>query len=119
MPRLEMRNCAFGLEDITARKAGCIFGYIVFYVIKHSVARHDALCCKREHSDGRRNASSFRASIVTADRVCDATGWSTPTADRVCDAIGWSTPTDDRVRDATGWSTPTDDRVPSTCAEIL
>ena len=86
-----MGNCAFGLEDVTARKAGYNFGYIVFYVIKHSVARHDALCCRSKHSDGRQNASSFRASIVTADRVCDATGWSTPTADKV----------------------------PSTCAEIL
>ena len=100
-----MGNCAFGLEDVTARKAGYIFGYIVFYVIKHSVARHDALCCKREHSDGRQNASLFRASIVTADRIPEATGWNTPTADR--------------VRDATGWSTPTADKVPSTCAEIL
>ena len=100
-----MGNCAFGLEDVTARKAGYNFGYIVFYVIKHSVARHDALCCKREHSDGRQNASSFRASIVTADRIPEATGWNTPTADR--------------VRDATGWSTPTADKVPSTSAEIL
>ena len=100
-----MGNCAFGLEFVTARKAGYIFGYIVFYVIKHSVARHDALCCKSKHSDGRQNASSFRASIVTADRIPEATGWNTPTADRVCDA--------------TRWSTPTADRVPSTCAEIL
>jgi len=30
-----MENCAFGLEDVTARKAGYNFGYIVFYVIKH------------------------------------------------------------------------------------
>ena len=100
-----MGNCAFGLEDVTARKAGYNFGYIVFYVIKHSVARHDALCCKSKHSDGRQNASSFRASIVTADRIPDATGWNTPTADR--------------VRDAARWSTPTADKVPSTCAEIL
>ena len=114
-----MGNCAFGLEDVTARKAGYNFGYIVFYVIKHSVARHDALCCKREHSDGRQNASSFRASIVTADRIPEATGWNTPTADIVRDAARWSTPTADIVRDATGWSTPTADKVPSTCAEIL
>ena len=100
-----MGNCAFGLEDVTARKAGYNFGYIVFYVIKHSVARHDALCCKSKHSDGRQNASSFRASIVTADRIPEATGWSTPTADI--------------VRDATRWRTPTADRVPSTSAEIL
>ena len=114
-----MGNCAFGLEDVTARKAGYNFGYIVFYVIKHSVARHDALCCKSKHSDGRQNASSFRASIVTADRIPEATRWNTPTADIVRDAARWSTPTADIVRDATGWSTPTADRVPSTCAEIL
>ena len=100
-----MGNCAFGLEVVTARKAGYIFGYIVFYVIKHSVARHDALCCKSKHSDGRQNASSFRASIVTADRVPDTTGRSTLTADTVLYAARWSTPTADRV--------------PSTCAEIL
>ncbi len=114
-----MGNCAFGLEDVTARKAGYNFGYIVFYVIKHSVARHDALCCKSKHSDGRQNASSFRASIVTAGRVLDAMGWNTPTADTVLYAARWNTPTADRVSDATGWSTPTADKVPSTSAEIL
>ena len=92
-----MGNCAFGLEDVIARKAGYIFGYIVFYVIKHSVARHDALCCKSKHSDGRQNASSFRASIVTADKVREATGWSTLTGDIVCDAARRSTLTADRV----------------------
>ena len=114
-----MGNCAFGLEDITARKAGCIFGYIVFYVIKHSVARHDALCCKRKHSDGRQNASSFCASIVTADRVRDAAGWNTLTADRVPDTAGRSTLTADTVLYAARWSTPTADKVPSPTAEIL
>ena len=73
----------------------------------------------RKYRNGRQNASSFRASIVTAERVCDATGWSTPTADIVRDAARWSTPTADIVRDAIGWSTPTADKVPSTCAEIL
>ena len=96
-----MGNCAFGLEVVTARKAGYNFGYIVFYVIKHSVARHDALCCKSKHSDGRQNASSFRASIVTADRIPEATGWNTPTADIVRDATGWSTLSADRVLDTT------------------
>ena len=43
MPRLEMENCAFGLEFVTARKAGYIFGFFAFYVIEHSVARHSAL----------------------------------------------------------------------------
>ncbi len=51
----------------------------------------------REHSDGRQNAPSFRASIVTADKVCDATGWNTTTADRVSDATGRSTLAADRV----------------------
>ncbi len=96
-----MGNCAFGLEDVTARKAGYIFGYIIYYVIKHSVARHDALCCKSKHSDGRQNASSFRASIVTADKVPDAKGWNTTTADKVCDAARRSTLTADRVLDTT------------------
>lgn len=61
------------------------------------------ILCK--YRNGRQNASSFRASIVTADKVCDAMGWSTTAA-----VI---------VQDAARWSTPTADRVPSTCAEIL
>ena len=97
MPRLEMGNCAFGLEFVTARKAGYNFGYIVFYVIKHSVARHDALCCKKKYSNSRQSTSAICANIVTADRVCDATGWNTLTADRVPDAIRWNTLTGDRV----------------------
>ena len=44
MPRLEMGNCAFGLEFVIARKAGYIFGFFIIYIIEHSVARHDALC---------------------------------------------------------------------------
>ena len=59
----------------------------------------------RKYRNGRQNASSFRASIVTADKVCDATGWSTTAADI--------------VQDAARWCTFTADRVPSTCAEIL
>ena len=51
----------------------------------------------RKYRNGRQNASSFRASIVTADRVPDATGWSTTAADIVQDAARWSTPTADRV----------------------
>ena len=66
----------------------------------------------REHSDGRQNAPSFRASIVTADRIPEATRWNTPTADIVRDATGRSTLTADRVSDATGWNTLTADGIP-------
>ena len=92
-----MGNCAFGLEDVTARKAGYNFGYIVFYVIKHSVARHDAHQLVRKYSNSRQSTSAICANIVTADRVRDATGWNTLTADRVPDAIRWNTLTGDRV----------------------
>ena len=119
MPRLEMGNCAFGLEFVTARKAGYNFGYIVFYVIKHSVARHDALCCKRKYSNSRQSTSAICANIVTADKVCDATGWNTLTGERVRDASGWNTITADRVPDTAGWSTTAGDRVQYTTAEIL
>ena len=51
----------------------------------------------RKYLNGRQNASSFCASIVTADRVPDATGWSTTAADIVQDAARWRTPTADRV----------------------
>ena len=59
----------------------------------------------RKYRNGRQNASSFRASIVTADKVTNASGWNTLTADK--------------VQDAARWCTFTADRVPSTCAEIL
>ena len=51
----------------------------------------------RKYYHGRQNASSFRASIVTGDRVLFATRWSTLTADKVPYAAGWSTMTGDRV----------------------
>ena len=97
MPRLEMGNCAFGLEFDTARKAGCFFGYIVIYVIKHSVARYDALCGRSKHSDGRQSTSSVRAGIVSADRVLDAARWNTLTGDRANGAARRSTTAADRV----------------------
>ena len=52
----------------------------------------------RKYRDGRQNASSFCANIVTADRVPDATGWNTLTADKVRDAMEWNTMTADRVQ---------------------
>ena len=55
MPRLEMRNY--------------IFGFFVFYVIKHSVERHDALCCRSKHSDGRQNAFYNSGSTLSPVRV--------------------------------------------------
>ena len=51
----------------------------------------------RKYRNSRQNASSFCASIVTADKVCDATGWSTTAAGIVQDAARWRTPTADRV----------------------
>jgi len=59
----------------------------------------------RKYRNGRQNASSFCASIVTADKVPNASGWNTLTADT--------------VRDAARWRTPTADRVLGTIAEIL
>ena len=73
----------------------------------------------REHSDGRQNAPSFRASIMTADKVPDATGWNTTTADKVWDATRRSTTKADKVPDATGRSTLAADRVLATTVEIL
>ena len=89
--------------------------------------RHRTGCSKsrknnlhwRKHSDGRQSASSLCASIVTADRVLDATRRRTPTAVRVPDATGWHTLTADRIPDATGWHTLTADRVPTATAETL
>lgn len=51
----------------------------------------------RKYSDSRHSTSAICANIVTADKVCDATGWNTLTADRVPDAIRWNTLTGDRV----------------------
>ena len=59
----------------------------------------------RKYLNSRQNASSFCASIVTADKVPNASGGNTLTADK--------------VQDAARWCTFTADRVPSTCAEIL
>ena len=56
-----MRNCAFGLEFVTARKAGRIFGFFVYYVIEHSVARYDALCCRSKYSVARQSTQSHRS----------------------------------------------------------
>ena len=77
-----------GLEFILCREDSHYYGFSIFHIIKHS--------------DGRQNASSFCASIVTADRVLDATGRRTTTAVRVLDAMGWNTLTADRIPDATG-----------------
>ena len=52
----------------------------------------------RKYRDGRQNASSFCANIVTADRVPDAMGWNTLTADKVRDAMEWNTISGDRVQ---------------------
>jgi hypothetical protein len=71
-----------------------IFKYFSSFVLK-----------SREHSDGRQNASSFCASIVTAERVRDAAGWNTIAADKVLYAARWNTPTADKL--------------PSPTAEIL
>ena len=51
----------------------------------------------QKYSDSRHSTSTICANIVTADKVCDATGWNTLTADRVPDAIRWNTLTGDRV----------------------
>ena len=59
----------------------------------------------RKYRNGRQNASSFCASIVTAGKVPNASGGNILTADK--------------VQDAARWCTFTADRVPSTCAEIL
>ena len=71
----------------------------------HPYIKQKYFLIMRKYRNGRQNASSFCASIVTADKVPNASGWNTLTADT--------------VRDAARWRTPTADRVPSTCAEIL
>ena len=45
----------------------------------------------RKYAHGRQSTSAICASIVTADKVPDATGWNTLTADRIPDATGWNT----------------------------
>ena len=55
----------------------------------------------RKYRNGRQNASSFRASIVTADKALDAMGWNTMKGDGVPDASRWSTLTCDRVLNTT------------------
>ena len=51
----------------------------------------------RKYLNSRRSTFSVCASIMTADRVLDATGWSTTAADKEQDAARWRTPTADRV----------------------
>ena len=51
----------------------------------------------RKYRNGRQNASSFCASIVTADKVPNASGGNTLTAERIQDAARWCTFTADRV----------------------
>ena len=77
MLRLEIGNCAFGLEFVTARKAGYIFGFFIIYVIEYSVGRHDALCYKSKYSDGRQNACYNRGNTLSADTMLSLTGAST------------------------------------------
>ena len=45
----------------------------------------------RKYAHGRQSTSAICASIVTADKVSDATGWNTLTADGIPDATGWNT----------------------------
>ena len=46
---------------------------------------------RRKYAHGRQSTSAICASIVTADKVYDATGWDTLTADGIPDATGWNT----------------------------
>ena len=61
-----MENCAFGIEFVTVRKEGYIFGFFVYYVIEHSVARHDALCGRNKHSVGRQSTLYNRGNTLSA-----------------------------------------------------
>jgi hypothetical protein len=61
-----MENCAFGIEFVTVRKEGYIFGFFVYYVIEYPVARHDALCGRSKHSVGRQSTLYNRGSTLTA-----------------------------------------------------
>ncbi len=87
--------------------------------IRHPNNQQNCFLYWHKYRDGRQNASSFRANIVTGDGVRDATGWSTTTADKVLYAARGNTLTGDRVRDATRWYTSTADKVLNTTAEIL
>ena len=55
----------------------------------------------RKYRDGRQSTSSVCASIVTADRVRDTTGWCTLTGDGVREDEGWCTVAGERVHDIT------------------
>ena len=80
---MEMRNCAFGLEFVTVRKAGCIFGFFIIYIIEYPVARHDALCCRSKHSDGRQSTLSNHGSTLSAVTMLYAVEASTLSPVRV------------------------------------
>ena len=83
MPRLEMGNCAFGLEFIIARKAGYIFGFFIIYIIEHSVAHHGALCCRSKYSDARQGTLSNRGNTLLAVTMLYAAEASTLSPVRV------------------------------------
>ena len=51
----------------------------------------------RKYLNSRQSTFSVCASIMTADRVLDATGWSTTAADKEQDAARWCTLTTDIV----------------------
>ena len=51
--------------------------------IEHRDGRHDACFCRIEYSDGRQSTSAIGESILTADRMLDATESSTLTRDKV------------------------------------
>jgi hypothetical protein len=72
-----MENCAFGIEFVTVRKEGYIFGFFVYYVIEYSDGRHDVLCGRSKHSVGRQNACNNRGSTLSPVRVLDPAEEST------------------------------------------
>ena len=51
----------------------------------------------RKYLNSRQSTFSVCASIMTADRVLDATEWSTTAADKEQDAARWCTLTTDKV----------------------
>ena len=85
-------------------------------VLQRSTKYHQLV---RKYSHGRQSTSAICANIVTADKVCDATGWNTLTADRVPDTIGWNTLTAVRIPIFTRWNTLTADRVLNAILRLL
>ena len=63
---MAVRSNSCFLSNIRSHQAFCRPSECYIQSRKHSVGRHDALCCRSKYSDGRYDALSNRGSTLSA-----------------------------------------------------